>query len=134
MIQKIKDWERAVVDLLNLDGWKLELPTKHNEKYDAIGLTPKGNKCVIEMKFRNDYYETKMIEKDKYDNLMKMDGYVKIYFVNDAKGNYMFWLDSLEMPEPSWIKAPKTTMWNNKNVSKNVYMLHENKATIINRY
>jgi len=133
MIQKIKDWELATIRILNLDGWELE-PSKEFDCYDAIGKTPKGVNCVIEMKFRNDYYETKMLEVDKYNRLMAIPDCVKIYFVNDAKGNYMFWLDSLEMPEPSWIKAPKTTMWNNKNISKNVYMLHENKATIINRY
>lgn len=133
MIQKIKDWELATIRILNLDGWELE-PSKEFDCYDAIGKTPKGVNCVIEMKFRNDYYETKMLEVDKYNRLMAIPDCVKIYFVNDAKGNYMFWLDSLEMPETSWIKAPKTTMWNNKNVSKNVYMLQENKATIINRY
>lgn len=132
MIENIKEWEKAVVDILNLDGWQLEL-TKHNEKYDAIGLTPKGNKCIIEMKFRNDYYEDKMLEKHKYDNLMKMEGYVKIYFVNDAKGNYMFLLDDMIMPEIKFLRLPKQTLWDKTKVSKAVYLLNENKATIINR-
>ena len=51
---------------------------------DAIGKTPKGFDCVIEMKFRNKYYEDKMLEKDKYDSLMKLDkDIIKLYFVND---------------------------------------------------
>jgi len=133
MINKIKQWELATIGVLNLDGWDLQ-PSNEFDCYDAIGYTPKGIKCVIEMKFRNDYYETKMLEVDKYNSLMKLEEYVKIYFVNDAKGNYMFWLDNIIMPTPVWIKAPKTTMWNNQNVSKNVYMLPEGKATIINRY
>lgn len=133
MIDKIKEWELATIGVLNLDGWDLQL-SKEFDFYDAIGTTPKGVKCVIEMKFRNDYYETKMLEVDKYNRLMQLEDCVKIYFVNDAKGNYMFWLDNLVMPEPVWIKAPKTTMWNKKNISKNVYMLSESKATIINRY
>lgn len=132
MIENIKEWERAVVDLLNLDGWQLEL-TKDYDHYDAIGVTPKGHKCVIEMKFRNDYYEDKMLEKHKYDNLMKMEGYVKIYFVNDAKGNYMFWLDDMVMPEIKFLRLPKQTLWDKTKVSKAVYLLNENKATIINR-
>ena len=70
MIDKIKDWEQATVNLLNLDGWQLEV-SKDYDHYDAIGLTPKGLKCVIEMKFRNDYYEDKMLEKKKYDKLMQ---------------------------------------------------------------
>jgi hypothetical protein len=132
MIENIKEWEKAVVDILNLDGWQLEL-TKEYDHYDAIGLTPKGIKCVIEMKFRNDYYEDKMLEKHKYDNLMKMEGYVKIYFVNDAKGNYMFWLDDMVMPEVKFLRLPKQTLWDKTKVSKAVYLLSENKATIINR-
>jgi len=132
MIENIKEWEKAVVDILNLDGWQLEL-TKDYDHYDAIGITPKGIKCVIEMKFRNDYYEDKMLEKHKYDNLMKMEGYVKIYFVNDAKGNYMFWLDDMVMPEVKYLRLPKQTLWDKTKVSKAVYLLSENKATIINR-
>ena len=132
MIENIKEWEKAVVDILNLDGWQLEL-TKEYDHYDAIGLTPKGIKCVIEMKFRNDYYEDKMLEKHKYDNLMKMEGYIKIYFVNDAKGNYMFWLDDMVMPEVKFLRLPKQTLWDKTKVSKAVYLLSENKATIINR-
>ena len=132
MIENIKEWEKAVVDILNLDGWQLEL-TKEYDYYDAIGLTPKGIKCIIEMKFRNDYYEDKMLEKHKYDNLMKMEGYIKIYFVNDAKGNYMFWLDDMIMPEVKFLRLPKQTLWDKTKVSKAVYLLNENKATIINR-
>lgn len=132
MIENIKEWEKAVVDILNLDGWQLEL-TKEYDHYDAIGLTPKGIKCVIEMKFRNDYYEDKMLEKHKYDNLMKMEGYIKIYFVNDAKGNYMFLLDDMVMPEVKFLRLPKQTLWDKTKVSKAVYLLSENKATIINR-
>ena len=132
MIDKIKDWEQATVNLLNLDGWQLEL-TKNNEKYDAIGLTPKGLKCIIEMKFRNDYYEDKMLEKKKYDNLMKMEGYIKIYFVNDAKGNYFFWLDEMIMPEIKTMRLPKETIWNKTRIQKEIYLLPESKATIINR-
>jgi hypothetical protein len=132
MIENIKEWEKAVVDILNLDGWQLEL-TKEYDHYDAIGLTPKGIKCVIEMKFRNDYYEDKMLEKHKYDNLMKMEEYVKIYFVNDAKGNYMFWLDDMVMPEVKFLRLPKQTLWDKTKISKAVYLLSENKATIINR-
>jgi hypothetical protein len=132
MIENIKEWEKAVVDILNLDGWQLEL-TKEYDHYDAIGITPKGIKCVIEMKFRNDYYEDKMLEKFKYDKLMLMEGYVKIYFVNDAKGNYMFWLDDMVMPEIKYLRLPKQTLWDKTKVSKAVYLLSENKATIINR-
>jgi hypothetical protein len=132
MIDKIKDWEQATVNLLNLDGWQLEV-SKDYDHYDAIGLTPKGLKCVIEMKFRNDYYEDKMLEKKKYDKLMQMYDYVKIYFVNDAKGNYFFWLDDMVMPEVKTMRLPKQTLWDKTRIEKEIYLLPESKATIINR-
>lgn len=132
MIDKIKEWELGVVNLLNLDGWDLKV-SKNYDHYDAIGLTPKGIKCVIEMKFRNDYYEDKMLEKSKYDKLMLMTDYVKIYFVNDAKGNYFFWLDDMIMPELITMRLPKQTLWNSEKVTKQIYLLPESKATIINR-
>lgn len=132
MIDKIKDWELATVNLLNLDGWDLKV-SKDYDHYDAIGLTPKGLKCVIEMKFRNDYYEEKMLEKKKYDKLMEMYDYVKIYFVNDAKGNYFFWLDDMVMPEVKTMRLPKQTLWDKTKIAKEIYLLPESKATIINR-
>ena len=47
MIEKIHNWEKAVVTLLNLDGWNLTHTGKGNESWDAIGTTPKGQECVI---------------------------------------------------------------------------------------
>jgi hypothetical protein len=132
MIEKIKDFELATVNLLNLDGWDLKV-SKDYDYYDAIGYTPKGKKCVIEMKFRNDYYEDKMLEKAKYDKLMQMFDYVKIYFVNDAKGNYFFWLDEMVMPEVKTMRLPKQTLWDKTRIEKEIYLLPESKATIINR-
>ncbi len=132
MIEKIKDFELATVNLLNLDGWDLKV-SKDYDYYDAIGYTPKGKKCVIEMKFRNDYYEDKMLEKAKYDKLMQMFDYVKIYFVNDAKGNYFFWLDEMVMPEVKTMRLPKQTLWDKTRIEKEIYLLPENKATIINK-
>ena len=72
-IKKINEWEKAVVFLLNLDGWELEHCGDGYSRYDAKGKTPKGMDCVIEMKFRNKYYEDKMLEKEKYDALMALD-------------------------------------------------------------
>jgi len=84
------------------------------------------------MKFRNKYYEDKMLEKDKYDALMALDDVVKIYFVNDPKGNFMYWLDNLDMPKPVKKYCPDTTMWTKKRLLKDVYLLTENQAVRIN--
>ena len=130
-IKKINEWEKAVVFLLNLDGWELEHCGDGYSIYDAKGKTPKGMDCVIEMKFRNKYYEDKMLEKEKYDALMALD-VVKIFFVNDPKGNFMYYLNTLEMPTPVKKYCPDTTMWTKKRLLKDVYLLKENEAVRIN--
>lgn len=131
----VEKYEKATIGLLNLDGWKLEWCGDENTFYDARGYTPKGFKAVVEMKFRNKYYETKLLEKAKYDKLMSLEeDVVKIYFVNDPKGNYLYWLNTLEMPKIDDKDCPKTTMWDKTKVKKEVYMLTESQATLINRY
>ena len=98
MINKIHKLEQTIVQLLNLDGWKLKWTGEGSESWDAEGLTPKGKECVIEMKFRNKHYDTKMLEKFKYDKLIGT-GKVALYFVNDPKANYLFWLNDIELPK-----------------------------------
>ena len=132
-IKKINKFEKAVVLLLNFDGWELEWTGKGSTIYDAKGKTPKGFECVIEMKFRNKYYEEKMLEKNKYDSLMDLDkSIIKLYFVNDPKGNFMYWLNTLKMPIPIKKYCPDTTMWTKKRLLKDVYLLKENQASRIN--
>ena len=132
-IKKIKQLENAIVLLLNFDGWDLQVSEKDTEIFDAYGKTPKGFDCVIEMKFRNKYYKTKMLEKHKFDNLMKLPkDVIKIYFVADTKGNFMYWLNTLKMPETVKKYCPDTTMWTKKRILKDVYLLEENMASRIN--
>ncbi len=132
-ITEIQKWEQAVVALLNLDNWQLEWTGKDYEHFDAKGKTPKGFDCVIEMKFRDTYYETKMLEVYKHQKLMELPReVVKLYFVNDPKGNYMFWLNNISMPPAVDKYCPDTTMWTKKRVVKPVYLLEENLASIIN--
>ena len=131
-LNKIHIYEQAVVKMLNMDNWKLKWAGNSYKHYDAIGKTPKGHECVIEMKFRNKHYNTKMIEKFKYDKLIGT-GKVALYFVNDPKANYLFWLNDIEMPEPVKKYCPDTTIWTKKRVLKPVYLLEESKAIIINK-
>tara|TARA_R110001606_G_scaffold311404_1_gene458309 strand:- start:301 stop:768 length:468 start_codon:yes stop_codon:yes gene_type:complete len=133
-VDTITKYEKAVVFLLNMDGWNLEHTGGSFEHYDAKGKTPKGHDCVVEMKFRNKYYETKLLETYKYDKLMELDEkIVKLYFVADPKGNYLFWLNDIDMSELNdSVYAPKTSLWNNKKVNKNVYMLPESLSSITN--
>tara|TARA_R110001583_G_scaffold131943_2_gene283788 strand:- start:1776 stop:2186 length:411 start_codon:yes stop_codon:yes gene_type:complete len=132
-IQKIHRWEKALIMFLNIDGWKLIHTGNSYESYDAKGKTPKGFDCVIEMKFRTKYYEEKMLEKYKYDSLMSLGkDLIKLYFVNDPKGNYMFYLNKLVLPSAVEMYCPDTTMWTKKRLKKPVYLLEENQASIIN--
>tara|TARA_R100000935_G_scaffold57360_1_gene91135 strand:- start:60 stop:476 length:417 start_codon:yes stop_codon:yes gene_type:complete len=132
-IKQVKKWEKAVILLLNFDGWDLKAPEDEFSHYDAVGKTPKGLDCVIEMKFRNKYYSDKMLEKYKYDALMSLNkNIVKLYFVNDPKGNFMYWLNALKMADPIKKYCPDTTMWTKKMLLKDVFLLKENEAVRIN--
>ena len=132
-IKTINEWEKAVVFLLNLDGWDLEWCGAGNKIYDAIGKTSKGVDCVVEMKFRKTHYDEKMLEKEKYDALMDLDkDIVKIFFVNDPKGNFIYWLNTLKMPKPVKKYCPDTTVYTKKRLLKDVYLLTENDASRIN--
>lgn len=134
-IETVIKFEKALVAFLNLDGWRLVHTGDTMLPYDAQGITPKGYKCVIEMKFRDKYYETKMLEVSKYNNLMKLDSDIqKFYFVNDPKGNYMFWLNDLKLDNPDELYCPKTTMWDNSKKKKSVYLLEEKQSIITNIY
>ena len=132
-IEKLHQLEKSYVLLLNaFDGWELEWCGGGFDHFDAKGKTPKGKECVIEFKFRNKYYPTKMLEVFKYEKLMAMPkDVVKIYNVHDSKGSYMFWLNSLVVPEPVDMYCPKTTVWQNNKVNKSVYLLEESQAATI---
>ena len=128
-------FEKALIWFLNtFDDWDLEWVGDQNLCYDAIGKTPKGNKCVVEMKFRKKYYDTKLIEKKKYDKLMQLDqDLVKIYFVSDPKGTYYFWLNGLDNLEMLNQKMPSTTFWRKHTIEKEIYLLKEEWASLINK-
>lgn len=131
-INKVHQLENAVVLFLNWEGWELTHTGEGYSYYDAEGFTPKGRKCVIEMKFRSKYYETKMLEVDKYNHLMELpEDVVKIYLVSDPKGTYFFWLDGIEKLKSVEKYCPKTTMWNNQKKHKEVYLLSEDLASYI---
>ena len=131
MLSKTHTLEKAVIDLLNVDGWNLTHTGNGFEFFDAMGLTPKGYECVIEMKFRKKYYDEKIIEVSKFNNLINTDK-VAIYFVNDSNGNYMFWLNNLKDLKVKSIYCPDTTLWTKKRVLKPCYLLKESQAAIIN--
>ena len=135
MIKNVHKWEKAVILLLNADGWDLTHTGEGFEHYDAIGYAPEKNgiraEVVIEFKFRNKYYKEKMLEVYKYDKLIET-GRIALYFVNDPKGNYMFWLNSLKDLKEQEMYCPDTTLWTKKKVLKPCYLIDESHASIIN--
>ena len=119
--------------LLNFDGWDLEWCGGGFDHYDAVGRTPKGFECVMEMKFRQKYYPSKLLEVDKYNRLMDMPyDMVKLYFINDPKVNCLFYLNTIKLPEPVEMYCPDTTLWQKKKIKKLCYLLEEDDASIIN--
>jgi|TARA_Y100000385_G_scaffold240740_1_gene256778 hypothetical protein len=132
-IKEVHKWEQTVVDILNIDGWNLTWCGEDYEYFDAKGLTPKKNECVIEMKFRHKYYETKLLEKGKYERLLQLPQKIhKLYLVFDPKGMYIFWLNKLDLPELEKLNCPDTTLWTKKKKEKEVYLLEESQASYIN--
>ena len=128
------EWERAIIKIMNLDGWKLEWTGGEFEHYDAKGKTPKGFDCVVEFKLRHRYYATKILEEFKYQKLMKQDC-LKFYYVFDDGGNYLYFLDTLKLPELVDINCKTTVKFKNTNlIDKPCYMLTESQASILNKY
>ncbi len=134
-LSNVHKLEKAVILLLNsFDGWDLKHTGESYSYYDAEGYTPKGRKCVIEMKFRKKYYETKMLEVEKYNRLMELpDDVVKIYFVSDPQGTYFFWLDGIEALKSVEKYCPRTTMWDSRKKKKEVYLLTEDLASYVHK-
>ena len=116
-INKIHQFEKSIVALLNLDGWNLEHCGNGYEHFDAIGTSPKGIQVVLEIKWRKKYYDKKMIEKYKFDKLLEEDAEA-LYFVADPKGNYLFWLNNLAKQETVELYCPDTTLWTKKRNNK----------------
>jgi hypothetical protein len=134
-LSKVHELEKAVILILQLDGWDLTHTGGDYTFYDAEGYTPKGRKCVMEMKFRNKYYDTKMLEVDKYNRLMALpDDVVKIYFVSDPKGTYFFWLDGIDKLKSVEKYCPRTTLWGSNKKRKEVYLLTEDLASYVYKH
>ena len=56
---------------------------------------------------------------------------VKLYYVSDPKGTYIYWLNDIDTPKVETIRCPTTTMWSNERKDKEVYLLPERLASII---
>ena len=71
-LNKVHQLEKAMVLLLNFEGWELEWTGGGSERWDAKGKTQKGYDCVIEMEHKlrvggtyEKYEQTKILENKK---------------------------------------------------------------------
>lgn len=128
-----EQYEKTVALMMNgFLNFQLNWVGDENTFYDLRGLSPNGNKCVVEIKVRQKYYKDKMLEKYKYDKLMTLpDDVVKLYYVFDKKGSYLFWLNQMELPPVKSIRCPSTTMWSKDRKDKEVYLLPERLASLV---
>jgi len=130
-----KIWEQKILTAMNSIGWNLTLSENQYEHYDAYGKTPKGFDCVMELKLRHKYYPTKVLEVYKYEKLMEIKDCLKFYYVFDLKGNYLYFLNTLVLPEKTIIYCKTTEKFDNQElIDKSVYMISENQASVINKY
>lgn len=128
-----EQYEKTIALMMNgFLNFQLNWVGDENTFYDLRGLSPNGNKCVVEIKVRQKYYKDKMLEKYKYDKLMTLpDDVVKLYYVFDKKGSYLFWLNQMELPPVKSIRCPSTTMWSKDRKDKEVYLLPERLASLV---
>lgn len=128
-----EQYEKTICLWLNgFLNFRLNWVGDENTFYDLKGMTPNNNKCVIEIKVRQKYYQDKMLEKYKYDKLMSLpEDVVKLYYVNDPKGAYIYWLNEIKIPKVSTIRCPSTTMWSQDRKDKEVYLLPERLASVV---
>ena len=120
----VKSYERQLIFLLNLEGWRLYWTGEGYESYDAVGFDDKGNSCVLELKFRKKTYRLKILEKLKYDNLLSAKAEKKYYGVIDKKGLYIFDLEKIT-DTTQFIDCPSSTFFDEKEVKrqKEVFLL-----------
>jgi len=128
-----EQYEKAIALMMNgFLNFQLNWVGDENTFYDLRGLSPNGNKCVVEIKVRQKYYKDKMLEKYKYEKLMTLpDDVVKLYYVFDNKGSYLFWLNQIKLPAVKSIRCPSTTMWSKDRKDKEVYLLGEDLASLV---
>lgn len=111
-------------DLFNLIKRRLIPDLVGTSEYHYSDCTSEKNQMVIELKCRRFHYDELIIEKEKYDKLIKSE-YQKVRYINSTPlGIYSFNLR--EMDEPKWFMkdCKKTTDFeDNMLVPKKVGML-----------
>lgn len=121
--------ESDLFEWLSKNYYNLLVDTSKNfSKSDCYDIETKNR---IELKCRAAHYQELIIEKPKYDYLIKKSkkfGDVPIYINSTPKGIYLFNLKNLKL---KWFKKPlpKTTEFKNNNyISKEIAIININKS------
>lgn len=102
---------------------------KSADRYCGYDCFSKTFRCLIELKCRRSHYDELLIEKYKYDSMLKYK--CKLFYVNSTpSGIYLFDLNKIN---PVWTKEkkmPKTTDFNifRKEVEKEYGLLKISEA------
>ena len=128
--KKLKYWrESDLFEWLSENYYNLLVDTSKNfSKSDCYDIETKNR---IELKCRATHYDKLIIEKPKYEYLIKESkkyGDVPIYINSTPKGIYLFNLKDLKL---EWFKKPlpKTTEFKNNNyISKEIATININKS------
>ena len=113
--------ERAIVQVMNLDGWQLESVTDNKAK----GFTPKGKTCSLILRVEKQEKSPYITKKD-YEQLMSASGEVKVYFYSDTKVNYLYWVNDIIVGEETTLISD-TTLFGKTTV---VYELEPSQALL----
>jgi hypothetical protein len=112
-IEFINGLENDLVFLLNMSGWDLKCVADQYSRFDAIGSDINGKKCIIELKFRKDFYKDKILELKKYDAMMAEDAQKRYYGVIDPEGCWVYDFDDIDLNNGGHLKCPANTIQKN---------------------
>ena len=108
--ESMKQLEQELIFLLNLDGWQLKPSEEKFCHYDAYGTDLNGNGCIMEFKFRQEYFKTKILACQKYNNLTRHKVDDIYYAVIDPKGCHIYNAKHIDHQNVITLDLPKKTI------------------------
>jgi hypothetical protein len=102
---------------------------EYRSQYSVCDCYSEELSCEIELKVRDTHYDTLIIEKQKFDSIIRMaqeHNRRAIYINKTPKGVFAFDLGKIQSDRQlKWevSQLPSTTYWNKKSKKKNVFYL-----------
>ena len=95
--------ERAIVQIMNLDGWNLKSLSDNKAK----GLTPKGKTVSLILRVEKAPHSPYITKRD-YLELMSDKEEIKAYLYSDPKLNYLYWVNNIIVGEETTLTTDTT--------------------------